>query len=100
MAGLFSVAGTSRLNGVVKVRFANNIHSRTKILERGGHKEVNLMELSGRFSKLQCCEFLISHPAFQDEESQAAIFKYVALNASNSYDSFRSVIANKEAVTA
>ena len=100
MAGLFSVAGTSRLNGVVKVRFANNIHARTKILERGGHTEISLLEFSRRMSKLECCERLINHPAFQDEESQAAIFKYVALNASNSYDSFRSVIANKEAVTA
>ena len=98
MSGLFSVAGTSRLNGVVKVRFANNIHARTKILERGGHTEITLLEFSRRMSKLQCCERLVNHPAYQDEESQAAIFKYVALNASNMYDSFRKVTA-KEAVT-
>ena len=98
MSGLFSVAGTSRLNGVVKVRFANNIHARTKILERGGHTEITLLVFSRRMSKLECCERLVNHPAYQDEESQAAIFKYVALNASNMYDSFRKVTA-KEVVT-
>lgn len=100
MAGLFSVAGTSRLNGVVKVRFANNIYQRTKILERGEHTEINLMEFKGRFTKLQLCEFLINHPSFQDEESQSAIFRYVAQNAKDSYDTFRGIAAPKEAVLA
>ena len=100
MAALFSVAGTSRLNGVVKVRFANNIHTRTKILERGGHTEISLMEFSRRMSKLECCERLINHPAYQDEESQSAIFRYVAQTAANVYDSFRNTIASRDTVAA
>ena len=100
MSGSYSVAGTSRLNGVVKVRFANNIHQRSAILRRGGHTEINLKEFPQRHTKLQLCEFLINHPAYQDAESQDAICKYVANNVPNNYETFRSTIMDRETVAA
>ena len=39
----FKVAGTSSLNGVTKVRFANDM-LRVKVLEKNGHKNVDLVE--------------------------------------------------------
>ena len=41
----FTVAGVSGQNGVVKVRFANDIVSRTKLLAKGGHSPLELVEL-------------------------------------------------------
>ena len=41
----FSVAGTSFHNGVIKYRFANDLESRVKHLERVGHTDVNMMWL-------------------------------------------------------
>ena len=89
MSGLFTVAGTSRAMGIVKIRFANNIFTRTKILERGGHTEINLVEFEERLPKLEIAKQLIDHPAFQDEESQSAILRYVAQNAPDQYDAMR-----------
>jgi hypothetical protein len=42
---MFKVTGISTLNGVTKVRFANDMVSRVKILNKDGHKDINLVEL-------------------------------------------------------
>jgi len=55
---LFKVAGTSSLNGEVKVRFANDLVSRIKALHRAGHKDVNLIELPKAMTKLEAVQFL------------------------------------------
>jgi len=100
MSGLFSVAGTSRLHGIVKIRFANNIFARTKILDRGGHTEINLVEFKERLDKIEISRRLLEHPAFQDEESQTAILRYVAQNAPKEYDAIRKVTTpSREAIT-
>ena len=41
---MFKVIGISTLNGVTKVRFANDMVSRVKILNKDGHKDINLIE--------------------------------------------------------
>ena len=48
---MFKVIGISTLNGVTKVRFANDMVSRVKILNKDGHKDINLMELTAPLSK-------------------------------------------------
>ena len=48
---MFKVIGISTLNGVTKVRFANDMVSRVKILNKDGHKDINLIELSTALSK-------------------------------------------------
>ena len=58
MEKLFTVAGTSNLNGVVKFRFANDLKSRVKVLQRNGHTDINLMELPEAMSKERAIAFL------------------------------------------
>ena len=80
-AKTFSVAGTSKLNGITKIRFANDFVSRVTILAKNKHDEINLIELGGEFSKAEVCQILIAHPGFQSEEAQGAIHEYVVRNA-------------------
>lgn len=56
----FTVAGTSNLNGVVKFRFANDLKSRIKVLERNGHTDVQLVELPNAMTKEQAIAWLES----------------------------------------
>lgn len=63
MEKLFTVAGTSNLNGVVKFRFANDLKSRIKVLQRNGHTEINLVELPTEMTKAQAIQFLEAQTA-------------------------------------
>ena len=47
----FTVAGVSTLNGVTKVRFANDFVSRIKILDKNGHTDVILKEFDAPMTK-------------------------------------------------
>jgi len=76
----YSVAGTSTLNGITKIRFANDFVSRLKILYKNGHEDVELIELGGEFTKSQVCQILMAHPKFQSEEQQSAIYEFVVRN--------------------
>lgn len=76
----YSVAGTSTLNGVTKIRFANDFVSRLKILYKNGHENVELIELGGEFTKAQVCQILMNHDKFQSEEQQSAIYEFVVRN--------------------
>ena len=76
----FAVAGTSTLNGVTKVRFANDYVGRFKILIKNGHEDINLIELGGEFTKAEVCQILMAHPQFQSEEQQTAIYEFVVRN--------------------
>ena len=76
----YSVAGTSTLNGVTKIRFANDFVNRLKILYKNGHEDVELIELGGEFTKAEVCQILMSHPKFQSEEQQSAIYEFVVRN--------------------
>ena len=55
---MFKVIGISTLNGVTKVRFANDMVSRVKILNKDGHKDINLVELPKALSKADCVKHL------------------------------------------
>ena len=76
----FNVAGTSTLNGITKIRFANDFVSRLKILYKNGHDNVELMELGRELTKAQICQVLMSHPKFQSEAQQSAIYEFVVRN--------------------
>jgi guanyl-specific ribonuclease Sa len=76
----YSVAGTSTLNGITKVRFANDFVSRLKILFKNGHENVELIELGGEFTKAEVCQILMNHDKFQSEEQQGAIYEFVVRN--------------------
>ena len=76
----FNTAGTSTLNGVTKVRFANDYVGRFKILIKNGHENIELIELGGEFTKGEICQILMQHERFQSEEQQGAIAEFVVRN--------------------
>jgi hypothetical protein len=61
----FTVAGVSGQNGVIKVRFANDIVSRTKLLSKGGHSPLELVELPKAMTKAEACQFLLKLDTFK-----------------------------------
>lgn len=56
----FTVAGVSTQNGVTKVRFANDLASRVKLLSKGGHSPLELVELPRAMTKAEACQHLIN----------------------------------------
>jgi hypothetical protein len=75
----FSVAGVSTLNGVTKVRFANDL-MRVKVLDKSGHTDVILADLEGEYTKLEAAAQLLALPDFSDEQIQAVINDYISEN--------------------
>ena len=73
---LFTVAGTSKLDGEVKVRFANDV-MRIKVLAKHGHEDINLIELPNAMTKLAAAEFLKTVDEFSSAADQAAIADYL-----------------------
>jgi hypothetical protein len=53
----FTVAGTSKLDGEYKVRFANDV-LRIKVLAKHGHEDITLVELPNAMSKLEAVKFI------------------------------------------
>jgi hypothetical protein len=74
----YTVVGTSILNGVRKVRFANGLAARIKVLLRNGHTAVNLVECDARF-KLDAAKWALTQEAF-DAEELAVIKAFVDAN--------------------
>ena len=77
---LFTVVGTSTLDGVTKVRFANDT-LRTKVLQKHGHTNINLVELDTAMTKLEAVQAIQSGDEFQGAASQSAIADYLDANA-------------------
>ena len=77
MEKLFTVAGTSSLEGVVKFRVANgSAAARTKVLVRSGHTEINLVDLVKPMSKEAAIAFVKSQgSAFAAETATATATK-------------------------
>ena len=55
---LFKVAGVSTLAGKTKVRFANDLVSRVKMLVKDGHTDIELLELPEPMTKSDVVKFL------------------------------------------
>jgi hypothetical protein len=70
----FTVAGTSILNGEMKVRFANDT-GRHKVLHKNGHEDIQLVELPEPLTKEQAVEALLSQPLFADNADRAACIR-------------------------
>ena len=54
----FTVAGTASQHGITKVRFANDLVSRTKILIKNNCENINLVELPEPMTKLEALKYL------------------------------------------
>lgn len=76
---LFNIAGTSKLNGEMKVRHANDV-MRVKVLAKHGHTDITMIELPEPMLKLDAAKFLQSLDEFQGVAEQAAIADYIARN--------------------
>lgn len=59
MEKTFKIAGVSRLKGIIKARFANDM-SRVKTLIKTGHSEIDLIELKEPMTKADAVAFLLS----------------------------------------
>ena len=54
----FTVAGTASQHGITKVRFANDLVSRIKILVKNNCENINLVELPEPMTKLEALKYL------------------------------------------
>lgn len=72
MTKLFTVAGTSTLpEGGTKVRFANDM-TRVKVLVKGGHENIDLIELPKAMTKEEVVEYLIKIDFANGDADKAA----------------------------
>lgn len=69
---MFKVAGVSTLKGQVKVRFANDL-TRVKVLTKGGHTDIELIELPQAMDKPAVVAFLKTTALYQNPKFQTAI---------------------------
>lgn len=76
---LFTVAGTSKLDGEYKVRFANDV-LRIKVLAKHGHEDITLVELPNAMTKLEAVNFIKGVDEFSGVAAQAAIADYLDRN--------------------
>ena len=72
----FTVAGTSKLDGEYKVRFANDV-LRIKVLAKHGHEDITLVELPNAMSKLEAVKFIQGLDEFSSVSAQSAITDYL-----------------------
>ena len=70
---MFKVTGISTFQGKTKVRFANDLVSRVKILVKSGHDDINLVELPNELSKLDCIKYLKTTDLYANPKFAAAI---------------------------
>jgi len=72
MSQLFTVAGTSTLpDGGTKVRFANDM-TRVKVLVKGGHENIDLIELPKAMTKEDIVAYLIKIDFANGDADKAA----------------------------
>lgn len=55
----FTHAGVSRLKGEFKARWANDA-ARVKVMAKGGHTDIDLIELPNAMTKVEAVEYLLS----------------------------------------
>jgi hypothetical protein len=64
---LYNVAGIATdKRGNTKVRYANNLVNRIKVLTRDNFTNINLIELDDNYEKFEICQLLLSDNRFSD----------------------------------
>src|SRR5210317_1265623 len=101
---MFKIIGVSTFKGVTKVRFANDMVSRVKILSKEGHTDINLRELDTPMSKPDAVAYLkttelMDNPVFASAIN-TAYDKYhtVKVSVKKPEVSMDSLVARAEAV--
>lgn len=70
---MFTVAGVSTFAGKTKVRYANDMVSRVKILIKSGHADINIMDLPLAMTKLEAINYLKTTDLMQTPRFAEAI---------------------------
>ena len=91
MAG-FKIAGVSKFNGEIKVRFANDM-TRVKLLAKNGHEDITLIELPSEMDKPEIVKYLKTTEIYQN-----VAFKEAIDDADEKYNGAAVVKAAKTAV--
>lgn len=100
MSKSFTHAGVSRLNGEMKVRFANDA-LRTKVLVKNGHKDIDIVELKHPMSKEEAVQYLISIDfATQNGKTNADVKAALEAELTKRTDTPKAAKAPKAAKTA
>jgi hypothetical protein len=79
MEKTFTVVGTSVLNGVLKVRFANDLATRKKVLERNKHTAINLIECAAA-TKVGAVKFAATQTDKFNAEEMALFAAFIKAN--------------------
>lgn len=66
MKHLFKVAGIGTHKEQIKVRFANDLVSRYKLLRKGNSNPLILVELPTLMTKIEACKYLLTLKEFED----------------------------------
>lgn len=93
---MFTVAGISRKDGALKLRFANDLVSRVKVLARNGHQDIELVELPQAMSKDAAVAYLSTLEEFASTEAQAVFADYATKNAPKQPAGRKVAVAPKE----
>lgn len=72
MSKTYTYCGVSFFNGTTKMRFSNDL-ARVKVLAKGGHTNIMMIELTEPRTKLDAALFVQDLPEFQDADAQDAI---------------------------
>jgi len=75
---LFKVVGTSNLGGTYKVRWANDLVTRFKMLHKGGHTDIELFELPQSMTKKAACEWLTEQEVYETQLTEDARYAVTA----------------------
>tara|TARA_R110000868_G_scaffold339004_3_gene599777 strand:- start:654 stop:1019 length:366 start_codon:yes stop_codon:yes gene_type:complete len=71
----FNIVGTSNLNGTTKVRWANDLVTRFKMLHKGGHTNIELFDLPEAMTKQAAAQWLADSDNFEklNQDAQYAV---------------------------
>ena len=75
----FTVVGTSVLNNVLKVRFANDLKTRNKVLQRNKHTAINLIECAAA-SKVDAVKYALTQTDKFNAEELALFTAFIKAN--------------------
>lgn len=72
----FTVVGTAvNASGILKVRFANDIVSRIKILNKAGCTDIDLIELPKGMTKLVAAQYFLNNKRLSPAQEEVVSFK-------------------------
>lgn len=79
-AKTYSAGGVSIWRGIMKVRFANSVENRIKVLQRNEHTDVRIVQVTPG-TKAEVAQQLLTHEDFQDKWAQNTIQAFIQKNS-------------------